>query len=165
MYLSCSACYCAVVGKHLKCPSIEDMLNYIASVWWSGMQPPKVWLFNFPKGFSLKNWCSVSVYVCLCVCSLMLWDSGDCIACQAPLSMEFSRQEYWTGLPFPTSGDLPNPGIKPMSPALQADSLPSNLPGKPNIPTMCQVLCYSLRLQIKHTLLRGAYSLEEKTQK
>ena len=53
------------------------------------------------------------------------------VACQVPLSMEFSRQEYWTGLPFPSLGDLPNPGIKPWSPALQADSLPSEPPGKP----------------------------------
>ena len=51
------------------------------------------------------------------------------IACQAPLSMGFSRQEYWGGLPFPSPGDLPDPGIKPWSPALQADSLPL---GKPN---------------------------------
>ena len=43
---------------------------------------------------------------------------------QAPLSMEFSRQEYWSGLPFPSPGDLPDPGIEPTSPALQADSLP-----------------------------------------
>ena len=43
---------------------------------------------------------------------------------QTPLSMGFSRQEYWNGLPFPLSGNLPNPGIKPESPALQADSLP-----------------------------------------
>ena len=47
---------------------------------------------------------------------------------QAPLSMEFSRQEYWSGLSFPSPGDLPNPGIKPASPALWADSLPSELP-------------------------------------
>ena len=46
---------------------------------------------------------------------------------QAPLSMGFSRQEYWSGLPFPSPGDLPNPGIEPGSPALQADSLPSEL--------------------------------------
>ena len=46
-------------------------------------------------------------------------------ALQAPLSMEFSRQEYWSGLPFPSPGDLPTPGIEPGSPALQADSLPS----------------------------------------
>ena len=48
-----------------------------------------------------------------------------------PLSMGFSRQEYWSGLPFPSPGDLPNPGIEPRSPALQVDSLPSELPGKP----------------------------------
>ena len=53
------------------------------------------------------------------------------VACQAPSSMEFPRQEYWSGLPFPSLGDLPNPGIKPASPALQAGSLPSEPPGKP----------------------------------
>ena len=46
------------------------------------------------------------------------------VACQAPLSMEFSRQEYWSGVPFPLPGDLPNPGIELRSPALQADYLP-----------------------------------------
>ena len=51
------------------------------------------------------------------------------VACQAPLSMEFSRQEYWSVLPFPSPGNLPDPGIKPGSPALQGDSLPSS--GKP----------------------------------
>ena len=44
--------------------------------------------------------------------------------------MEFSRPEYWSGLPFPYPGDLPNPGIKPRSPALQADSLPAEPPGQ-----------------------------------
>ena len=53
------------------------------------------------------------------------------VACQAPLSMGFSRQEYWSGLLFPSPGDLPDPGIKPRSPALQTDSLPSELRGKP----------------------------------
>ena len=52
---------------------------------------------------------------------------------QAPLSMGFSRQEYWSGLPFPSPGDLPNPGIEPGPPALQADSLPSEAPGKPRV--------------------------------
>ena len=51
-------------------------------------------------------------------------------ACQAPLSIGFSRQEYWGGLPFPSPGDLPDPGIKPGSPVLQADSLPSEPPGE-----------------------------------
>ena len=49
---------------------------------------------------------------------------------QGPLSMGFSRQEYWSGVPFPSPGDLPDPGIKPGSPALQADSLLSEPPGK-----------------------------------
>ena len=50
---------------------------------------------------------------------------------QAPLSIGFSRQEYWSGLPFLSPGDLPNSGIEPRSPALPADSLPSEPPGKP----------------------------------
>ena len=52
------------------------------------------------------------------------------VAYHAPPSVEFSRQEYWSGLPFPSPGDLPNPGIEPRSPALQADTLPSEPPGK-----------------------------------
>ena len=50
---------------------------------------------------------------------------------QAPLPMGFSRQEYLSGLPFPSPGDLPDPGIKPVSPALQADSLLTEVPRKP----------------------------------
>ena len=53
------------------------------------------------------------------------------VAHQAPLSMGFSRQEYWSGLPFPSPGDLSNSGIEPGSPALQADALSSEPPGKP----------------------------------
>ena len=52
------------------------------------------------------------------------------VAHQSPQSMEFFRQEYWSGLPFPSPEDLPNPGIEPGSPALQADALPSEPPGK-----------------------------------
>ena len=51
------------------------------------------------------------------------------VAHQSPPFMEFARQEYWSGLPFPSPGDLPNPGVKPRSPALQADALPSEPPG------------------------------------
>ena len=50
------------------------------------------------------------------------------VAYQASQSMGFSRQEYWSGLPFPSPGDLPDPGIEPGSPALQADALPSEPP-------------------------------------
>ena len=56
------------------------------------------------------------------------------VAHQAPLSMGFSRQKYWSGLPFPSPGDLPDPGIKPRSPALEADALTSEPPGKPALP-------------------------------
>ena len=55
------------------------------------------------------------------------------VACQAPLSMEFFRQECWRGLPCPPPGDFPDSGIEPMSPALQADSLPLNQWGSPMI--------------------------------
>ena len=54
------------------------------------------------------------------------------VACQAPRSMGSSRQEYWSGLPFPSPGDLPYPGIKPGSAALHLDSLPTEPPGRPH---------------------------------
>ena len=62
------------------------------------------------------------------------------VAYQAPPSMGFSRQEYWSGLPFPSPGDLPGPGIEPRSPAFQADTLTSEPPGKP---WYCQIFFYS----------------------
>ena len=55
------------------------------------------------------------------------------IAHEAPLSMGFSRPEYWSGLLFPSPGDVPNPGIEPRSPTLQVDSLPSETPGLPEV--------------------------------
>ena len=80
-----------------------------------------------------------TVLFCLCMpaCTLsclshvLLYVTLWTVAHQAHLSMEFSRQEYWSGLAFPSPGDLPDSGIKPGSPALQADSLPSEPPGKP----------------------------------
>ena len=78
------------------------------------------------------------VCVCVCVCNLQKYNKlcHTCmlshvqfyaipwtIACQAPLSMGFSRQDYWSGLPCPFPGDLPNPGVEPRSPALQGDCL------------------------------------------
>ena len=55
------------------------------------------------------------------------------VARQAPLSRGISKQEYWSGLPFSSPGDLPDPGTEPRSPALQADSLPTKLGGKPHM--------------------------------
>ena len=85
--------------------------------------------------------------MCVCVRSIisfMSWPSLGLfvtVACQAPLSIEFSRQEYWSGLPLPSRGDLPDPGIEPQSPALQADSLLSEPPGKPII-CWCHINAY-----------------------
>ena len=61
------------------------------------------------------------------------------VACQAPLSMEFSRQEYWSRLPFPSPEDLPDAGIYPTSPTLHADSLPSEPTGKPMLVNLNKV--------------------------
>ena len=73
----------------------------------------------------------------MCACSVTSVMSNSAtvwtVAHQTPLSMRFSRQEYWSGLPFPPPGDLPNLGFKPVSPALQADSLPTEPPGKPKL--------------------------------
>ena len=65
------------------------------------------------------------IWSCLTLCDP--WTTAH----QAPLSMEFSKQEYWSGLPFLSPVDLPNPQIKLGSPVLQTDSLPSEPPGKP----------------------------------
>ena len=78
-------------------------------------------------------------YPCAC-CRVRCWviarEGGRrapwTVACQAPLSMGFSRQEHYRGWPFPSPGDLPHPGIKPRSPILQTDSSLSKPPGKPN---------------------------------
>ena len=74
--------------------------------------------FAFPQSVSYSV---VSDSLCL---------SSWTVTYQVPLSMEFFRQEYWSGLPFPSPGDLRNPGIKPGSPVLQADSLPGSHEGK-----------------------------------
>ena len=61
---------------------------------------------------------------------VLLFATPWTVVYQAPQSMEFSRQEYWSGLPFPSPGHLPDSGIEPGSPALQADALLSEPPGK-----------------------------------
>ena len=89
--------------------------------------------------YMLKN--VVSIFI-ICVCILSGLVMSDClrlswtIARQAPLSMEFSRQEYWSGLPFPSPGDRPYPGIKPTTLRLlhwQVDSLPLHHLGNPHV--------------------------------
>ena len=87
-----------------------------------------------------SGWCLLGrpfvtfIGVCLCIFSQApLFANPWTITLQAPLSMRLSRQEYCSGLPFPSPGDLPNPGIEPGSPALQTDALPSEPPGKPSL--------------------------------
>ena len=70
------------------------------------------------------------------------------VAYEAPRSVGFSRQEYWSGLPFPSPGDLPNPGIEPGSPALQTDALPSEPLGKPQT-LMSTLMYYSVNIKVK----------------
>ena len=71
-------------------------------------------------------------FLCCVSCSVMSYSLGPpwTVACHSPLPMGFSRQEYWSGLPCPSPGDLPNPGIEPRSLSLQEDSLPFELLGK-----------------------------------
>ena len=64
--------------------------------------------------------------------SVRLFVTPWTVAYQSPLFVGFSKQEYWSGLPVPSPGDLPDPGIKPWSLALWADALPSEPPEKPN---------------------------------
>ena len=75
------------------------------------------------------------------------------VACQAPPSMGFSRQEHWSGLPLPSPGDLPDPGSELGSPALQANSLPSEPPGKSLIFFCCvsHIVCGVLLWQLGQT--------------
>ena len=77
----------------------------------------RVWSYDKPKGKSLGR--------------VWLFATSWTIAHQAPPSMGLSRQEYWSGLPFPSPGALPDPGIEPRSPTLQADTLTSEPPGNP----------------------------------
>ena len=70
-------------------------------------------------------------------------------AFKAPLSTEFPSQEYWSGLPFSSRGDLPHPGIEPRSPTLQADTLPSEPPGKPHV---TKVVLKSLQARLQQCM-------------
>ena len=112
-----------VHAQPLKCihrvPFVSPSLRFYGKGECSTQVP---FLLNFMKVKKLKVLADQ-----LCLTLATPWT----VAHQAPLSMEFSRQEYWSGWPFPFTGDLPDPGIKPRSPALQADVLPSEPPGKP----------------------------------
>ena len=126
-------------------PVHQQLLEFTQThVYWVGdcIQPSHPLLSPSPPAFNLSQhqglfkWVSSSQDVKLKVKSVTGSVMSDplttwAVARQAPLSMEFSRQEYWSGLPFPSPGDLPYPGVELKPPAFQADSLPSEPSGKP----------------------------------
>ena len=79
------------------------------------------------------------------------------VARQAPLALGFPRQEYWSGLPFPSPGDLPDPGIEPTSPALQAGSLPLSHQGGPQLFSVPVTTSSSLLMQVGMTGAGGLF--------
>ena len=112
----------AKTWKHPKCPSTDEWVK-------------KMWCIHTWALLSHKKWnnaISQQVKVKL-LSHVRLFATSWTVAYQAPQSMGFSRQEFWSGLPFPSPRDLPNPGIEPGSPTLQVDALPSEPPGKPNM--------------------------------
>ena len=72
--------------------------------------------------------------------------------------MEFSKKEYWSGLPFPAPGDLPDPGFKLRSPAWQADSLPQALPGRPKVNYRDKVVVFKILAHV-HTCYGMVFSI------
>ena len=88
---------------------------------------PKLFAFH-SLSYSFPLWHALAAPPCTTPYPKTRWTGF----CQAPLSMAFSRQRYWSGLPFSSPGDLPDPGIKPWSPSFQADSLPPEPPGIPS---------------------------------
>ena len=92
---------------------------------------------SLSMAFQTSHLCSWNLKTLLCklkvksLSHVRLFVTPGTVAYQVPPSMEFSWQEYWSGLPFPSLGDLPDREIEPRSPALQADALPSEPPGKP----------------------------------
>ena len=115
MMYACDRSVCETPAGHMqercKSPPWLKLHSLLASTHLSLMLGPEQ--VNFIRLTQIKK----KVCACMCVCSIT-FDSATpwTKACQAPMFMEFSRQEYWSGLPFPSPGDLPDPGIEPTSP-------------------------------------------------
>ena len=107
-------------------------------------------IISYNTIFLVIQWSEVKSLSCV-----RLFATPWTVAYQAPQSMEFSKQEYWSGLPFPSPGDLPNPGIKPRYPSLQADALLSEPPNK----YKKKPRCWMMRISSPVTLLyKGCYT-------
>ena len=130
------------LNKVIEVPLLPDFNELIGSEWTQGVHrmqylPVESSVHRTLLGEREKEWGER-----MCVCHSAASDSFVIpwtVACQAPLSMGFPRQEYWSGLPLPSPGDLAHPEMEPRSPALQADSLPSEPPGKPK--GKCRFCC------------------------
>ena len=104
---------------------------------------------------SLNKYRYLSIYLWKLLSRVQLLATPWSVAHQAPLSMEFSRQEYYSGLLFPSPGDLSNSGIEPVSPSLNTDSLPSEPPGKPKyiLKYVCVCVCVCVHQEYKEMLI------------
>ena len=118
----------------LNCYVSRNML-YVISILWKELR--NIWAKYIVKVFENASrvfwkdaYCAV-VLLCQSLSCVLLFVTPQTVAYQGSLSIKFSRQEYWSGLPFPPPGDLPNPGIESASPVLQADSLQSEPAGIP----------------------------------
>ena len=113
--------------------------------------------FRFCYGLCKQNAFTVLFCIAKSLSRVWLFATPWTIAHQTPPSMEFFRQGYWSGLPIPSPGDLPNPGIELRSPALQADALPSEPPGNPSILDSWPLFCYFSLLSLLCSLMIFAY--------
>ena len=118
------------LGHLLTYPSFHFISSHIlSSAFFPSHLTDSAWLIILPARFIL-HLCENDI--CFFIFnSVRLFGIPWTVAHQAPLSMGFSRQGHWSGLPFPSPGDLPYPGIEPRSPTLEADALTSEPPGKP----------------------------------
>ena len=97
---------------------VQDLVSWLLiSPWQMTFYFPVLYFPVISGGYYCPFFCGSGLVTKLCLILVILWTR----ACQDLLSKGFSRQEYWSGLPFPSLGDLPKPGIEPWSPSLQAD--------------------------------------------
>ena len=125
---------------HSPCPEVGSADSWTAQGWCAR---PQSW---DPGSHCVVSPALLNSLFCLVAQCVRLCVTPWTVAHQAPLSMGFSRQDYWSGLPFPPQGDLPDPGIKPFFPALQVDST-AEPPGKPLVNSSAPGCMYIMLLQ------------------